>query len=201
MPSCKWPVPMHTRSPCGTSSTVNAPSQHPGRFNPPYTYKHVPGCACRRVVPASTLPSVARNKFCCGFLPGSSQRLFQGATGDAQRTASVTAVDFPPLAPLSCLGGFLVPSRDSISSCMPLSQFPLTQSLSISFHVLPSCACSPFTGNLSSRVVPVTYCFQAVSNARCRGGALVFWPLPRPLAWSPNIAYCLWLLAGLHSIR
>ena len=32
---------MHTRSPCGTSSTVNAPSQHPGRFNPPYTCKHV----------------------------------------------------------------------------------------------------------------------------------------------------------------
>ena len=64
MPSCKWPVPMHTRSPCGTSSTVNAPSQHPGRFNPPYTYKHVPGCAYRRVVPASTLPLVAKNKFC-----------------------------------------------------------------------------------------------------------------------------------------
>ena len=60
MPSCKWPVPMHTRSPCGTSSTVNAPSQHPGRFNPPYTCQHVLRCAYRRVVPASTLPSVAK---------------------------------------------------------------------------------------------------------------------------------------------
>ena len=48
MPSCKWPVPMHTRSPCGTSSTVNAPSQHPGRFNPPYTCKMClqKSCAC-----------------------------------------------------------------------------------------------------------------------------------------------------------
>ena len=112
MPSCKWPVPMHTRSPCGTSSTVNAPSQHPGRFNPPYTYKHVPGCAYRRVVPASSLPSVARNRFCCGFLPGSSQSLSQGRTDLVQRTASTTAANFPPLPPLSCLGGFLIPLAD-----------------------------------------------------------------------------------------
>ena len=85
MPSCKWPVPMHTRSPCGTSSTVNAPSQHPGRFNPPYTCKHVLRCAYRRVVPASTLPLVAKNRFCCGFLPGLSLSLSRGQTGHAQQ--------------------------------------------------------------------------------------------------------------------
>ena len=85
MPSCKWPVPMHTRSPCGTSSTVNAPSQHPGRFNPPYTCKHVLRCAYRRVVPASTLPSVAKNRFCCSFLPGSSLGLSRGRTDHVQR--------------------------------------------------------------------------------------------------------------------
>ena len=55
-------------------------------------------------------------------------------------------------------------------------------------------------GNPSSRLVPVTNCFQAVSSARRLGGALVCRPPPRPLAWSPNIAYCLWLSAGLPTI-
>ena len=141
MPSCKWPVPMHTRSPCGTSSTVNAPSQHPGRFNPPYTYKHVPGCAYRRVVPASTLPSVARNKFCCGFLPGSSQRLFQGATGDAQQKASTTAVDFPPLPPLSCLGGFLSPPPDCSQQPSSLSSWSCLSFVDVGPFMLVTNSC------------------------------------------------------------
>ena len=123
-------------------------------------------------MPASTLPSVAKNKFCCGFLPGSSRGLSQGQTDPVQQTASTAAADFPPLPPLSCLGGFLVPSRASISTCISQLQIPLTQSLSVSFHVLPSCACSPFTGNLSSRVVPVTYCFQAVSYRTSPGGCI-----------------------------
>ena len=79
-------------------------------------------------------------------------------------------------------------------------QIPSNQSLSIPFHSPPSSACSPFTGNLSSRVVPVTNCFQAVSNARCLEGALICRPPSRPLAWSPNTACCLWLLAGLPTI-
>ena len=73
----------------------------------------------------------------------------------------------------------------SIVTRMYLKCSSLTgQRLSVPFRVPLSCACSPFTGNPSSRLVPVTNCFQAVSNARRLGGALVH-PPPDPLRGPP----------------
>ena len=191
---------MHTRFPCGTSSTVNAPSQHPGRFNPPYTCKHVLRCAYRRVVPASTLPSVARNKFCCGFLPGSSLRLFQGATGDAQRTASTTAEDFPPLSS-ALLPWWILDSvaRPHLSMHIPIVVPSYSESLCF-------LSCAPILCVLSvcgESFFPRGTCNRLLSGRerRTSPGGCIGSPDPsRPLAWSSNIAYCPWLSAGLPTI-